>query len=261
MLGTNNLKNRLDTGVPALGTWNTLASPLVTEVIAQSGLDFQIIDLEHGPFILDQVHQHVSACEGAPSCTPLVRIPANESWMALQALDQGAYGVVVPHIDSVEAAQRLVDASKYHPQGNRGFTPFSKAGGFTNRDTTSYVKHALNETLNIVIIESKDGLEQLDAILEVDGIDIIYFGAYDLSQAVGQPGDVRHPDVISAIQKGVDATNRAGKHAGGFVPQSRDDVKWLLDMGMRFITYEVDSSIIHTHIRSVSDWFTEEVSR
>lgn len=261
MLNNNRLKAKLQEGSPVIGTWNTLGSPLVTEVLAQSGLDFQIIDLEHGPFILDQIHLHVSACENSPFCTPLVRVPSNEDWMVLQALDQGAHGVVVPHIPNRQAAERLVSSVKYHPLGDRGFTPFSKAGGFNNRDTAGYVKNANEATLSVVIIESKEGLDKLDEILDVDGVDIVYFGAYDLSQALGYPGEVRHPDVVSSIQKGVELVNRKGKWAGGFVPQSKDDIKWLLDIGMRFITYEVDSSIIYTHTRGITDWFQEEVGK
>lgn len=261
MLNVNKIKEKLQEGKPVLGTWNTLGSPLVTEVFAQGGLDFQIIDLEHGPFVLDQVHLHVSACENSPACTPLVRVPLNEEWMVLQALDQGAHGVVVPHVQNRQAAERLLKSVKYHPSGVRGFTPFSKAGGFNNRDTSSYVECANETTLSVVIIESKEGLDRLDEIVDVDGVDVVYFGAYDLSQALGHPGEVRHPEVVGAIQKGVDVVTAHGKWVGGFVPQEKDDIKWLLDMGMRFITYEVDSSIIYTHVRGIADWFGEEVSK
>jgi 4-hydroxy-2-oxoheptanedioate aldolase len=258
MLGVNKLKVKLAKGLPVLGTWNTLASPLVTEVFAQSGLDFQIIDLEHGPFILDELHLHVSACANSPSCTPLVRIPSNKDWMSLQALDQGAYGIVVPHVSSQKEAEKLVRSIKYHPFGSRGFTPFSKAGGFNNKNTSGYVKQANDSILSIVIIESQKGLDNLEEITEVDDIDIVYFGAYDLAQALGFPGEVKHPKVINAIRNGVKIVNKKGKSAGGFVPQSKDDIKWLLDMGMRFITYEVDSSILHSHISNVSDWFKDQ---
>jgi len=256
MLVHNKLKEKLNKGEAVLGTWNTLSSSLVTEVLAQSGLDFQIIDLEHGPFAMDKVHLHVSACENS-QCTPLVRIPSNSDWMALQALDQGAHGVVAPHIDSVDDAKALVNAVKYHPQGSRGFTPFSKAGGFTNTNVDEYVGRAINEILNIVIVESKEGLNNLEEILKVDAIDIIYFGAYDLSQALGHPGNTKHPDVVQAIQQGVDMVNSAGKYAGGFVPQNKDEIQELLDMGMKFITYEVDSSIIHKHVDGISSWFSK----
>ena len=177
--------------------------------------------------------------------------------MALQALDQGAHGVVVPHIDSVDDAKALVTADKYHPQGSRGFTPFSKAGGFTNTNVDKYVGRAINEILNIVIVESKEGLNNLEEILKVDAIDIIYFGAYDLSQALGHPGNTKHPDVVQAIQQGVDMVNSAGKYAGGFVPQNKDEIQELLDIGMKFITYEVDSAIIHKHVNGISSWFSK----
>jgi len=258
MITNNSLKQKLHSGKPVLGTWNTLASPLVTEVLAQGGLDFQIIDLEHGPFNLDQLHLQVSACENAPACTPLVRVPANEEWMVLQALDQGAHGVVVPHIPNREAAQKLVASMKYHPLGVRGFTPFSKAGGFTNRDTAKYVDRANNSTLSVIIIESEEGLDKLAEVVAVEGIDVVYFGAYDLSQALGHPGEVRHPEVVTAIKKGVQTVAASGRWAGGFVPQSRDDIKWLLDMGMRFITYQVDSNVLHAHMSDISEWFNQE---
>jgi len=261
MLENNILKEKLQSGKPVIGTWNTLGAPSVTEVIAHSGLDFQIIDLEHGPFALDQVHLHVSACESVQECTPLVRVPANEEWMILQALDQGAHGVVVPHVSTHNAAKKLVSSVKYPPLGGRGFTPFSKAGGFTNSKASDYVKIANEATLSVVIIESKEGLKNLDEIIAVDEVDIVYFGAYDLSQALGHPGDIYHTDVVKEIRKGVGLVSRQGKWSGGFVPKSKDDVKWLLDMGMHFITYEVDNSILQSHLHNVMDWFVGETIR
>jgi len=259
MLKRNLLKQKLKEGKPVIGTWNTLAAPLVTEVFAHAGFDFQIIDLEHGPFVLDKIHQHVSACEVSGACSPIVRIPARSEWMALQALDQGAYGLVVPHIDDAESAMRLVDCTKYYPDGKRGFTPFSKAGGFNNHKTADYVDIANREGLNVVIIESLIGINNLQEILSINEIDVVYFGAYDLSQSLGKPGNTRHPDVVAAIQQGAELVNRAGKVAGGFVPQSTDDIKWLLDIGMRFITYEVDSSILFNHANDIKTWFDREI--
>jgi len=261
MLVKDALRTKISAQQPMIGTWNTLASPLVTEVIAQAGFDFQIIDLEHGPFILDQIHLHVSACEGGSECAPLVRIPSNQDWMALQAMDQGAHGVMVPHVKDADAARTLAQAIKYHPQGSRGFTPFSKAGGFSNHRTAEYVRVVNQVALGIAIVECSAGLNNIEEIAAIDGVDVIYFGAYDLSQALGHPGEPRHPDVVAAIRRGVAHVNSAGKCAGGFVPQSKDDIKWLLDMDMRFITYDVDSSILFRQARDVKDWFGLEISQ
>jgi len=255
VLKENHLKQKIAKGEPVIGTWNTLASPLVTEVMAHAGFDFQIIDLEHGPFALDKIHHHVSACESVSNCTPIVRVPKNEDWMVLQALDQGAYGIVLPHIADRDDVEKLAAAIKYHPVGGRGFTPFSKAGGFNNLTTAEHVERSNRETVSVGIIESKEGLANLEMILENDAIDIIYFGAYDLSQVLGHPGDVKHPEVAAVIKQGVEIVAKHGKCAGAYVPQSQDDVKRLLDMGIRFITYDVDSSILHTQVRTISDWF------
>ena len=256
MLIKNNLIEKLKSGKPVIGTWNTLASPLVTEVIANWGLDFQIIDLEHGPFGIDKIHLHVSACENS-KCTPLVRVPSNSHWMSLQALDQGAHGIIVPHIDSVANTRDVINNTKYFPEGSRGFTPFSKAGGFNNLNTSKYADLANKETINIVIIESLIGLDNLEDILEVDTVDVVYFGAYDLSQALGYPGQINHHEVKVAIQEGVDRVNKSGKYAGGFVPQNKESIYELLEMGMKFITYEVDSSIIYKQMNDIYSWFSK----
>ena len=152
--GSIGLRERIRSGTPVLGTWNTLASPLVTEVLAVSGLDFQVIDLEHGPFVMDEVHLHVSACSGYGGCAPLVRIPANEPWMALQALDQGAEGIVVPHIDGVSGAARFAESIRYHPDGGRGFTPFSKAGNFGTREVSAHVGASNNEVVGVEFVST-----------------------------------------------------------------------------------------------------------
>jgi len=260
MLVKNPMKEKLDAGKAVLGTWNTLGSPMASEVLARTGLDFLVVDFEHGPFQLDKVHEYVSRCE-LHGASPIVRIPSNEEWMALQAFDQGAHGVMVPHIDGAEAARRLAKACKYHPLGARGYTPFTKAGGFTNHGAEDYSTRANSLTLSLIIVESKEGLDNLDAIVSVDGIDVVYFGAYDLSQALGVPGKVRDPKVLGAIEAGVRKVAAAGKAAGGFVAQSRDDMRWLLDMGMRFITFDVDSSVLLRPYQDAAEWFNKEAGR
>jgi 4-hydroxy-2-oxoheptanedioate aldolase len=260
MMQRNYLREKLARGCPVLGTWNTLAAGLVTEVLAHAGLDFLLLDFEHGPFELGLVHDYVNRCERY-GCSPLVRLPADSDWMVLQALDQGAHGVMVPHVDDAEGARALVAAASYAPRGRRGFTPFTKAGGFTNRQAAAYAARANDFVVSAVLVESRRGLESLDAILAEDGIDVVYFGAYDLSQELGAAGDVRAPRVLEAIRDGVRKVVAAGKCAGGFVAESRDDVKWLLDLGMRFITYEVDAAILARPTAAMVEWFAKETGQ
>jgi len=261
MFDDHRLRKRIHAGIPVLGTWNTMAAPLATEAMALGGFDFQVIDLEHGPFVLDRIHEHVSACKSSTSCAPLVRVPTNADWMVLQALDQGAHGVVVPHVPDVDAARGLAASLRYRPEGERGFTPFSKAGGFTNRDVAGHVERSNAGVVGVAIVESLAGLEVAGEIAAVEGIDVVYFGAYDLSQDLGHPGQPMHPEVVEAISDGVGRVRAAGGCAGGFVPQDREGIAWLLEMGMGFITYEVDASILHHHVADVSDWFAGELGR
>ena len=256
----NFVKERLAQGQPVLGTWHTLASPLVTEALAYAGLDFLILDFEHGPFALDRVHEYVVRCE-RHACSPIIRLPVPEAWMVLQALDQGAHGVMVPQARNAADARRLIESAKYPPRGGRGFSPFPRAGGFTNRETATYPERANAFTLTATIVESRQGLEALKEMLVLEDLDVVYFGAYDLSQEAGVPGDWRHPKVLPAITRGVQQVTAAGKTAGGIVAESQDDVKQLLDMGMRFITYDVDSAILARPIQTLVEWFSKENKR
>jgi 4-hydroxy-2-oxoheptanedioate aldolase len=239
----NYVKEKIKSGDFVIGCFNTIGSPLVAEILASAGFDFIIIDFEHGPFKLGDTQLFVNACERY-LCSPIVRIPSLTEWMALQALDQGAHGIIVPHVNDRKKAKKVVDMTKYSPQGERGFTPFSKAGGFTNRDASTYAERANQFTLTGVIIESKGALDNLDTILEVENLDVVYFGAYDLSQDLGYPGQVKHPKVIEAIRPKIERVLKAGKCPGGFVAQTTDDVKWQIELGLKFIAFNVDTDLI-----------------
>lgn len=246
----NNLIEKLNRGDTVYGVWNTLRSSLVTDVLAKSGLDFVIIDFEHGPFDIDRTSDYVNACL-AHDCTPIIRIPKNDSWMSLQVLDQGAHGIMLPGVSSKNEAQIFLDQVKYEPLGLRGFSPYTKAGGYNN--DPNYKDKANDLITSIPIIENKKGLNNLDEILEIDSIDIIYFGAYDLSQDLGFSGDVYNDNIVSLIKQSVDKVLNAGKYAGGFVPQTLDEIKMVKDLGINFITVNVDSNIIYQSIKNIID--------
>ena len=246
----NFVKEKIADGTPVFGTWNTLASPLVSEVMANAGFDFLIIDLEHGPFVLSEIHKYVNSCESY-SCSPIVRIPEKQGWMIQQALDQGAHGIILPGIRTAEDVGDFVKAVKFKPLGNRGFTPFTKSGGFTNIRAMSYPQQANDMTLVGIIIESIEALQNLDSILGIEELDLVYFGAYDLSLSLNSPGDVFSKELVEIISSGISKTIKAGKCAGGFVPQSIGKTKFVLDLGIRFITYNVDSAILYHAIDDV----------
>lgn len=257
MIKDNALKRKIKNGQPVLGTWNTMASTVVSEVLATAGLDYVIVDCEHGAFDLSTINNYINAIAVGGS-NSIIRIPDNKEWMALQIFDQGADGIMVPHIDDAPSAKTLVKASKYYPQGERGFSPFTKSGGYTNVDKQHYAAFANKNSITSIIIESLEGMNNIDEILETDDLDIVYIGAYDLSQALGVPGDVKNRKVIQAIKSMTDKISSAGKCPGAFVAKNKDDIKWALDIGLRFIPYQVDCGILFDNVNGISNWFKGE---
>ena len=254
MLERNYLLERLRSGKPALGIWNTVGSSVVTDVLASAGFHFVMLDLEHGIFRPDEINSYVNACERY-GCSPIVRLPTKSDWLTLQVLDQGAHGILVAHTDTAADARDIAAHARYAPRGMRGFSPFTKAGGYTNARGGAYAKTA-NELIAVAaLIESKAGLDALDQILEEPGIDIVYFGAFDLSQALGVPGEVKSPKVVGAIRDAVLKVRAKGKFAGGFVAFTQDDVRWQIDLGLTFITFGVDTGLLYQAVRPVTEWF------
>lgn len=251
------VKQKLLEGKPVLGTWNTLNSPRITEILSCAGLDFQIIDFEHGPLDFNNLHNQILSCTSTNSCSPLVRIPSNVDWMALQSLDQGAHGVVIPHVDDVDDVCKFSSFTKYPPLGVRGFSPYTSSWNYDNSNSSSRIVSFNQNILRVGIVESLAGLQAIDKFLELDLLDVYYFGAYDLSLALGKPGDPYDSSVMSHIRKCIDLVNSANRYAGGFVPQSFIEVERLLDMGIKFVTYNVDSSILYSNVSSLVDRFSK----
>ena len=250
---TNYLKVKIESQEPVIGTWSTLASPLVTEVMARSGFDFIIIDFEHGPFRIGKTSNYVNACL-VYDCSPLIRIPHNASWMSLQALDQGAHGIMLPGVRNKSDVDKFIKQIKYEPQGNRGFSPFTKSGGFSN-DDLNYKQQANEFTTTIIIIENLEGINNIDEILEVESLDIVYFGAYDLSQDLGFAGEVYNEKLLSIVKPSIQKVLDADKYAGGFVPQTVNEIKLVQDLGINFITYNVDTNIVYKSVKEITNWF------
>lgn len=199
MLQTNKLKARLRGGRPVLGLLNSIPAPLLVEMIGYAGYDFVILDTEHVNVNPETLENMIRAAECA-GITPLVRVASAAPEAILRALDAGAQGVVVPHVRNRAEAEEAVAASRYYPRGQRGIGG-GRTTGFGTIDLPSYLERANREIMVAAMIEDRDGVECIDAIASVPGIDMIIEGAIDLSQSYGVPGQAQHPDVQAAIQR------------------------------------------------------------
>jgi 4-hydroxy-2-oxoheptanedioate aldolase len=203
MLKTNRLKQKLAEGATVHGLLNSMPSALMVEMIAYAGYDFVILDMEHvcvNPETLEHMLR-AAECAGLPA---LVRVPAGSTDAITRALDAGALGVVLPHICTADDARRAVMASRYHPLGQRGISG-GRTTGFGTIALADYFEQANREIMVVAMIEDAEGVDNIDEILSVPGIDMVLEGAIDLSQSLGLPGQAQHPRVQSAISRIADA--------------------------------------------------------
>ncbi|MBF0570587.1 MAG: aldolase [Candidatus Omnitrophica bacterium] len=246
------LKESLKNGGVALGTWCDLPSPAVVNVLAKAKLDFVIIDMEHGPmdFKIAQDMLMAAECEGTEA---LVRVPRLDESDILRSLDLGAAGIIVPHIESVEDRKKVVAYSKFPPVGQRGFNPYVRGGGYRKADREYCVIQ--NERIIVgLIIEGVDALANLERIIDDPNVDLIYIGTYDLSLALGMPGDVGHPKVLKALEKAAANVIKAKKSVGCMIHQASDLARFK-ELGIQFITYKIDSAIIYDSVASIKREF------
>lgn len=208
MLQTNKLKASLEAGQTVFGIINSVAAPLLVEMIGYAGYDFVILDMEHVSINPETLENAVRAAECA-GLTTLVRVSSAAEDVILRALDCGAQGVVVPHVRSRLEAEQVVAAGRYHPLGRRGISG-GRTTGFGTIDLPGYFKRANSEIMLVVMIEDREGVEAIDEITSVPEIDMVLEGAVDLSQSYGVPGKHQDPRVQDAIRTIAKSCQRNG---------------------------------------------------
>jgi len=208
----------------------------MVESTALAGMDFVILDMEHGPFDLSQVERLVPAAQNA-GIAPIVRVGENNEWMILRALDVGAAGVQAPQIGCRADAEAVIHAAKYAPLGMRGVSAYTRAGDMNTR--ANHFEQANEETLVIIHIEGIEGVRNLD---EVEQLDVIFIGPFDLSQSLGIPGQTDDPRVQDAVRECVGKIRAAGKAAGSFAKDIETGRRWI-ELGIQYIGYSVDANI------------------
>jgi 4-hydroxy-2-oxoheptanedioate aldolase len=194
---------------------------MLTEIFAQSGLDFQILDCEHGAYDYGTLLPDILACE-RHGCAPLVRVSGTDKIEVQRCLDLGAHGLVFPHLataDDVDHAGAMMD---YAPGGTRGYNPFVRAGAYRiERDADAAAASA--RPWFIPIIETLTAAEQIEAIAKLEWVDLVYIGVYDLSAQLGTPGDLNAPELGRVVDR-IIATCAAARKPVAMMALSSDAV-------------------------------------
>lgn len=243
-----NLKQKIKNNKQVFGTWCIIPSPEVVNIIAKSGLDFVIIDMEHGPVDFITAQRMIMAAEVC-DCEALVRVPGNNEQYILRALDIGASGIIVPHVETEKNLKAAVSFIKYPPVGKRGYSPYTKAGGYSYR--VNYTFEENERVLTGIILEGRHGLDNISKILNEKELDVVYIGTYDISVSLGIPGKVQDRAVLRILENSVKKINKAGKTAGCLFHDLKE-LKYFKEIGVGFLTYKVDSNIIYDAYHSIN---------
>jgi len=244
MLRDNFIKSKLQDGQAVIGTWSIIPSPIVVDIIASTGLDFIIIDAEHGPINFETAQEMVMACESR-GVSPIMRIGDINEVDILKALDIGVHGLQIPNISSKDDVIRVIEYGKYPPVGNRGFSPFTRAGNYSIESSTSLTQYANENTLIGINVEGVDAINNIEEILSIECLDIVFIGLFDLSKALGIPGKVDDPRVLDYLKVLTEKTIASGKYPGT-IATTEEKMEDFLAMGLKYILYLVDCEMIRS---------------
>ena len=238
---TNQTKQKLQNGEIAVGIFTLSADPHVTGVIAATGFDFVIYDLEHTSLTFERLEWLVRTAD-ACGITPMVRVASGEKRDLLPALECGVQGVMVPVVETEAQAREAVRHARYFPEGQRGMYYLGYPSGYAGLSVRDHFASANRELLLIAQIETAQGVENAAAIAAVPGIDVVFVGPADLSQSLGIPGEWDDPRLLAAVERVLGAAAAAGKCAGVLPTNPTRAAEWAA-AGARFQTWNQEMTI------------------
>ena len=259
----NTFKQALKDKRPQIGLWMSLISPSATEICALAGFDWLVIDGEHAPNDLRSIQAQLQTLAAYPASHPVARVPVGHGHVGTallkQYLDLGAQNIIVPMVDTAEQAAQLVQAMRY-PQddGLGGLRGMAGARASRWGHYPDYYQRANQEVCLIVQAESREALNNLDAIAATPGVDGVFIGPADLSASMGHVGNAAHPEVQAAIADAIARILKAGK-APGILTPDRQLAAHYLSLGAVFVAVGLDTQILMRQTTDLASHFKSEV--
>ncbi len=247
---SNHVKSRLQQGKPSIGTWLSVPSAYSAEQVAQVGFDWLVCDAEHNPMCIETLANMFIAIS-SQGTAPLVRIPWNTGENIKRVLDAGAWGVVVPMVNSKQEAEQAVRYAKYPPEGERSVGGGRHKTSLKGTTVKDYTLRANEQTLVVVQIEHIRAVESLDEILSVPGIDACYIGPNDLLASMGHPPaqTSSHPDFVQAVEHVLHTAKACGVAPGMHV-YTPEAVNEKIAAGFQMLALASEMGIMLSALRS-----------
>jgi 4-hydroxy-2-oxoheptanedioate aldolase len=239
-LPQNRFKRALKAGQPQIGLWSTLSSNYSVEVIAGAGFDWILLDTEHSPNELESLLTQLQAAAPYPSHA-VVRVPWNDMVTIKRVLDIGAQSILIPYVSTAEEARAAVSYTRYPPKGVRGVAGSTRATRFGR--IKDYAKRAHEEICVLVQVENQQGLDNLDAIAAVEGVDGVFIGPADLHASLGLMGEISNPRIMPVIDDAIRRIRKAGC-APGILTPGEEHARRQLECGALFVAVGNDISIL-----------------
>ena len=242
------LKANLGNNGFTVGSWITIAHPAIAEIMAKAGFDWLAVDMEHSVITIREAEELIRVIDLC-GVVPLVRLSANDSVQIKRVMDAGAHGVIVPMVNSAAQAEQAVSAVRYPPQGRRG-VGLARAQGYGS-SFDNYLDWVNKESVVIVQVEHIDAVNNLEAILAVDGVDGFIVGPYDLSGSLGVPGQFDHPLMKETMERIISVGAASGKTPGVHVVEGDvEELRLRIEQGYRFVAYSVDIRMLDCACRN-----------
>src|SRR5690348_18025296 len=236
----NAFKQAIAQGKLQIGLWSSLCSNIAAEIISDSGFDWILLDTEHSPNEIPDLVTQLQAVQRG-TATPIIRPAWNDAVLAKRVLDIGAQTLLFPYVQSVEEAKRAVASTRYPPHGVRGVSVAARASRYGR--TPGYLGKANSEICVLVQVETREAMNELEAIARVDGIDGVFIGPSDLAASLGHLGNPAHPDVQAAIKDAVTRLKAVGKPAG-ILTGNEDEARRYIEWGFLFVAVGADVGLL-----------------
>jgi 2-keto-3-deoxy-L-rhamnonate aldolase RhmA len=219
------------------------ATPGIGHILKSAGCDFVFFDMEHSGFGMETLKSAIRYFEAA-DLPMFVRVPSQDYHFIARAMDMGAEGLMVPMVGSVEQARHIINAMKYHPAGSRGVALQIAHDRYRPGSVADKFAAANNRSAFICLIETADGVKNIDGIAALDGVDCLWVGHFDLSVSLGIPGEFTHPAFTGAMERIVAAAKKHNKSLGRLVPNAQQGQDFFAQ-GFDFICYSGDIWVFH----------------